>query len=95
MYDVTDAECRYYGMCERAYEQGCHGEYMTCWSYEPMLNMHELSNELKKIADMCSERAHYGYEHISNGLAHDYYGDVLHKARSCILKVCEDYMQEQ
>lgn len=47
-------ECRYFGMCEYAYECYCDGEENTCFNYEPMPNVDELlrlADELKEESD--------------------------------------------
>lgn len=78
-------ECRYYGMCELAYGYGCDGEEDTCFNYEKMPN----EDKLLELADDCEERMKFGKEHISNGMAHEYYGNILCDVIDCIRKECE------
>lgn len=42
-------ECRYYCMCEDAYEHGCNGIDNICWNYEPMPDRDALIRIADKI----------------------------------------------
>lgn len=58
--------------------------YYSRKQHKPMLDM----DELLKLADYCDDRVEFGEAHVSNGLSHDYYGDVLHKVASKIRDMC-------
>lgn len=83
-------ECRYYGMCERAYEYGCDGEEYTCFNYESMPDV----ERLLELADDCEERMKFGKKHISSGMAHDYYGNILRDVIDYIRKECKGYARD-
>lgn len=83
-------ECRYYGMCERAYEYGCDGEEYTCFNYESIPDV----DKLLELADDCEERMKFGKEHISNGMAHEYYGNIICDVIDYIRKECKGYARD-
>lgn len=83
-------KCRYYRMCEDAYERWCDGEEYTCYNYEKMPNV----DKLLELADDCEECMKFGKEHVSNNMAHDYYGNILRDVIDCIRKECEGYVKD-
>lgn len=76
-------ECRYFHSCPNAKDfESC---YFSCKQYKPIPD----SDTLLELADDCEERMKFGKEHISNGMAHEYYGNIICDVIDCIRKECE------
>lgn len=74
--------CQYFHSCQDAKDfEIC---YYSCKRYRPIPNV----DTLLQLADDCEDRMKFGKEHVSNNMAHDYYGNILSDVIDCIRKEC-------
>lgn len=81
-------KCEYFYNCPNAKDfEMC---YFSCKQYKPIPDL----DMLLELANDCEERMKFEKEHVSNGMAHDYYGNILRDVIDCIRRECEGYVKD-